>query len=255
MQRIAAQLRLEKYQETEKNISNAIDAIRMSGTNPDGSSKFSVRAAASQYGIPRSTLQGRLNGSQSRKDAHIQEQKLTPAQESLLTEWIKVKGKRGIGMTYKLINESASDICGTRVGESYAERFVNRHRNELKTKMTTSLESCRAQALNRAVVKEFYDILSELRSEFNLKPQNEYNMDEKGVQLGIGGRYTAIIDRDQATVYSIEQGTRDLITVIECVCADGSAIHPVVIFEGKRMNYAWTEQNPCNASYVFYFVN
>jgi hypothetical protein len=80
-----------------------------------------------------------------------------------------------------------------------------------------------------------------------------FNMDEKGVQLGVGGRYMAIIDRDQALVYSVEQGNRDLLTVIECVSAKGVAIRPLVIFPGKNIRTSWGIVNPCNASYALFY--
>jgi hypothetical protein len=34
-------------------------------------------------------------------------------------------------------------------------------------------------------------------------------MDEKGIQLGIGARITAMIDQDQKAVYSIEDRNRE----------------------------------------------
>jgi hypothetical protein len=77
-------------------------------------------------------------------------------------------------------------------------------------------------------------------------------MDEKGIQLGIGARITAMIDRDQQTVYSIEDGNRELVTVIETICADGSVLHPSVIFQGQRQNSEWGRNNPCNARFVLF---
>ena len=78
---------------------------------------------------------------------------------------------------------------------------------------------------------------------------NLYNMDEKGIQLGIGARITAIMDRDQQTAYSIEDGNRELVMVIETICADGSILHPSMIFQGQRQlgNSEWGCNNPCNA--------
>jgi hypothetical protein len=75
-------------------------------------------------------------------------------------------------------------------------------------------------------------------------------MDEKGIQLGIGAKITAMIDRDQKVVYSIEDGNRELVTVIECICADGSILHPSVIFQGLRQNSEWGRNNPCNARFA-----
>ncbi|KAJ7057633.1 hypothetical protein C8F01DRAFT_927532, partial [Mycena amicta] len=62
------------------------------------------------------------------------------------------------------------------------------------------LEECRARALNRTVVKEYFDILQETIAEYNIKPKNIWNMDEKGVQLGDAGKVRVVVDRDQRTV-------------------------------------------------------
>ncbi|KIL55798.1 hypothetical protein M378DRAFT_188648 [Amanita muscaria Koide BX008] len=76
-----------------------------------------------------------------------------------------------------------------------------------------------------------------------------YNMDEKGVQLGIGKRIAALVDRNQKVAQHIEAGDRELVTIIETVCADGSSLVPSVIFQGKRRNLdisvsekGWTDQ-------------
>ena len=82
--------------------------------------------------------------------------------------------------------------------------------------------------------------------DFDIKPENTWNMDEKGVQLGIGAKVSAIVDRDQAAVYSVEDGNRELVTIIEAVCANGTVLIPSVIFQGVRHNLEWgrPENNP-----------
>jgi hypothetical protein len=39
-----------------------------------------------------------------------------------------------------------------------------------------------------------------------------------------------LIDQDQKLAYSIKDGNRELVTVIKAICADGSILHPSVIF-------------------------
>ena len=58
-------------------------------------------------------------------------------------------------------------------------------------------------------------------------------MDEKDVQLGIGKKLTAIVDHDRQSVYSIENRSREMVTVIEYICADGSVLHPKCYLSGK----------------------
>ncbi|KAJ6564963.1 hypothetical protein DFH09DRAFT_840702, partial [Mycena vulgaris] len=62
------------------------------------------------------------------------------------------------------------------------------------------LEECRARALNPTVVHDYFTLLQDTIDRYDIKFKNIYNMDEKGVQLGVGARTHAIIDRDQKTV-------------------------------------------------------
>ena len=84
-------------------------------------------------------------------------------------------------------------------------------------------------------------MLADVINEYSILPENLYNMpvDEKGIQLGIGVRITAMIDRDQKTAYSIEDRNRELVTIIQAICADGSVLHPSIIFQGQRRNLEW----------------
>lgn len=97
----------------------------------------------------------------------------------------------------------------------------------------------------------FYDILEEVVNgkgpDDVIPPENRYNPDEKGVQMGIGARTQVLVDRDQKVVQSTEHGNRDLVTIIETVCADGTSLPPSVIFEGARINMDWGRVNPANA--------
>jgi hypothetical protein len=103
-------------------------------------------------------------------------------------------------------------------------------------KKTTGLEKARAKAMNRHAVNGFFNMLSEVINEYNILPETLYNINEKGLQLGICAKTTAMIDQDQRIAYSIENGNRELVTVIETICADGSILYPSVIFQGVWQN-------------------
>ncbi|KAJ7434112.1 hypothetical protein B0H11DRAFT_2373778, partial [Mycena galericulata] len=62
------------------------------------------------------------------------------------------------------------------------------------------LEECRARALNRTTVHDYFKLLTETVETYDIKPQNIWNMDEKGIQLGVGDRIRALVDRDQKVV-------------------------------------------------------
>jgi hypothetical protein len=233
----------------EERIALAIEAVNASVPASGGKPKLSLRQAAKAYGVPRSTLTDRYNGVGTRQEAHEFQKLLSAAQERILADWAKVQARRGVPILPSSLADHASDIAGQPVGTSWQGRFMERH-PDLKTRWTQSLEQCRANNVNRPTVYKFFDILEELVKEFNIPIENIYNMDEKGVQLGVGKRVAAIVDRSQKNVYNLENGNRELVTIIETVCADGFALQPTVIFEGKRVNLGWTKSNPCHARSV-----
>jgi hypothetical protein len=69
----------------------------------------------------------------------------------------------------------------------------------------------------------------------------------QGIQLDIADKTRVLVDRDQKVVRKIESGNRELVTIIEAISADGSALHPSVVFQGQRRDLRWGEDNPCNA--------
>ena len=254
---------LDKSQEERMQL--ALAAIQGSGTKANGDPNYSVRQAAKDFNIPRTSISRRLKGTllhcyvfvllsfceggKTRQEAHVNEQLLTAAQEEILVKWIKVQGRRGIPLTYATVALYVGEISGQQVGVSWPKRFLRRH-PDLKIKKTQGLETARAKALNQFVVGDFFNMLDKLIKEYNIAPENLYNMDEKGVQLGIGAKVAVLVDSDQKTAYSIEDGNRELVTVIEAICADGSTVHPAVIFQAKRRNAEWGRNNLLNARYV-----
>ena len=61
-------------------------------------------------------------------------------------------------------------------------------------KKTIGLEKACVKALNQFAVDGFFDMLMNIIEEYEITPGNIYNMDEKGIQLGIGARITVMID-------------------------------------------------------------
>jgi hypothetical protein len=80
-----------------------------------------------------------------------------------------------------------------------------------------------------------------------------FSLVSKGIQLGVADKIRVLVDRDQKVVQKIESGNRDLVTIIECISATGVALHPSVVFQGKRRDLRWGEDNPCDARSAIVF--
>ncbi|KAK2739877.1 transposase [Colletotrichum kahawae] len=69
-------------QYTEDEVSQALEAIEAGA---------SLRKASSQYGVPRTTLQSRIHGTQAGDIAFSDQQRLSLSQESHLSEWVNLR--------------------------------------------------------------------------------------------------------------------------------------------------------------------
>ena len=72
-------------------------------------------------------------------------------------------------------------------------------------------------------------------------------MDEKGYQCGGGRKRSSkkfFMSRNKATHYKAKSANLELITVIECICTDGSSLLPDFVFSGKEFCPEWFEVDP-----------
>lgn len=224
----------------------AIDMIKQNGFKASGKPKCSFREAAEMFRLSKTTLTERFKGRGTPQGCHKHEQKLDDASQDTLVEWIKECGHRNIPLHPSAVAAHAKAISGVEIGMCWVQRFRKSH-PELRAQWATGMEQCRAQALNPATTSDLYVKANELIEKYEIEAKNLYNMDEKGCQQGVGGKVHVLVDRDQKNVQQVEDGNRELITVIECICADGLAIRPSVVFKGNRRNLEWGNDNPCNA--------
>jgi len=75
--------------------------------------------------------------------------------------------------------------------------------------------------------------------EHDVSPQNVYNMDESGFAIGSTQGACVIIDSRIRSQFQARPGRQEWVTVIECICGDGTVIPPLVIFRGANLNTEW----------------
>lgn len=243
-----------KHSVEEENLKMAIAAIYCSGSNPiSGRYCLPIKDAAILYNVCRHKLGRRLRGIgvSSRAKAHHGDMLLTWSQEETLKIWLKAMARRSIPWTRSLLFQKAELIAGKPVGKCWVSRFIKRN-PDIKTMRTSPIDANRCQALNQTSVNGFYDALYDLVRTFKIKHHNIYNVDEKGIQMGVVGRQTALVDRNQKTVSLKQDGNKELATIIECVAADGKALQPLVIMKGMRVNPLWGHRNEIHARYVLF---
>ncbi|KAJ3765278.1 hypothetical protein FB446DRAFT_655506 [Lentinula raphanica] len=131
------------------------------------------------------------------------------------------------------------------VSDSWIRRFRIRHCQVVKTARGSGLDPKRAQVFNSHTVNAYFNELGKVLKEQEVPWENIYNMDEKGVQMG-GGRKNSqrkyFFARKDNKMYHQHSDDLQLITIIDCICADGTApISLAFVFPGLKMFKEWTE--------------
>jgi hypothetical protein len=109
------------------------------------------------------------------------------------------------------------------------------------------MERVRASADSHMKYEAYFTYILSKVEEYSILPEQTYNMDEKGIALGMMNASTRIFSRkqwDRKQVRApIHDGSREWITILACICADGSALPPALIYQSDASNVqsSWVE--------------
>jgi len=97
----------------------------------------------------------------------------------------------------------------------------------------------------------YFSLLQQKINQYSIKSRYTYNIDEKGFLLGITTRSKRIFSRQEyerkAVRQAIQDGNREWISLLACICADGSALDLSLIYEAglEGLLLGWVEDiNP-----------
>ena len=117
------------------------------------------------------------------------------------------------------------------------EGFLRRNPS-IRTIHGKKIESARLTNANTKAIQDFFRHLDEptIRA---IPPQHRYNMDESGIMegLGINGLVVGASELRQAYIKESKRGC--WMTFVECISAQGHALNPLVILNGKSIQQQW----------------
>jgi len=226
----------------EERFNLAIQAIQLSQVP-------SIRAAAALYDVPETTLKDRLRGRVARKDAQINNRKLSPTEEQALLQRIASMDERGMPPTLPFIRRMADLLLSERipdssVGKHWITRFVDRH-DEIMSKFLRKYDYQRAKCEDPAMLKAWFERVQATIAKYGIVPEDIYNFDETGFQMGVIATAKVVTQtrhgfrRKKGRPMVTQPGNRAFVTVIEGINASGWALPPMVIFEGKVHQSTW----------------
>jgi hypothetical protein len=224
---------------TEEDLRKALNQYW--ALDPDNCFRAVSKIAVS-CGVPRQTLDNRIKGKHKpAQKSQASKQLLSEAEEDVLVDWIKYRSETARPLSRRTLTKKVSQSCGKTVGKRWYLRFIARH-PEIRLGKPSGLDPKRAQCFNRAIIDDHFCQLGEVLDAKGIPWANVYNMDEKGCQRGGGRRMQAIkylIPRNRRPRYKLRSANLELVTIIECVSADGESLPPGFIFPGKEFHPEW----------------
>ena len=90
------------------------------------------------------------------------------------------------------------------------------------------------------MLKKWFDAFyEEVETDPEVLRENVYNMDESGFCIGTIKAGRVIINASIRSKLQAQPGRQEWVTVVECICVDGTMISPLVIFKGEMLSTAW----------------
>ena len=80
-------------------------------------------------------------------------------------------------------------------------------------------------------------------AEYKILPENEYNIDESGYAIGEIEATKCIINVNIRQQFQSKPGRQEWVTSVECICTDGKALPPLIIFKGTKLSTRWVNGN------------
>ena len=214
----------------------------------------SVYHAAKILKISETTLRERFNGRQSPQHAHESQQILSDSEEKALAKWITTLTLTGLPPSYSAIKNMVDAIRARRaasvntpsmqlvsyspLGKRWVSRFITRHRF-LKSVYARRIDANRADQSKREVIERWFNVVAQVFAEYDIDLENVYDMDESGFNVGIIQVGRRVMDSRCNVNYRKQPGRHEWVTVLECICADGTPISPLVIFKGEKLISEW----------------
>jgi hypothetical protein len=236
--------RSRKSAELEIQMAQALDAIKKKEV-------ASLYATSIAYGVSYMTLSRRIKGGSSHAQGHESSQLLSEVEENVLQLWCTRLSTSGRPVTHQTIRELAWEILTHRVasvntdgmqlitpppiGQDWVKWFIKRHPH-LKTKCAVRIDLSRWKDTTAESVHEWFDAFEAANREYNFELQDIYNMDGTGFGIGTSQCSHVVIDTSLRTRFKSEPGRQEWVTALECICADGSSLSPLIIMKAENVS-------------------
>lgn len=151
----------------------------------------------------------------------------------------KLRQRRVIGVN----DQSIQLVTYKPLGQEWVSNFIER-RSELQTVTGHAIEKSRIEGTTAEVLRQWFHACQlEIFDDPNIRIENVYNFDETGFSIGTIKAGRVVIDYRVKNNYRAQPGRQEWVSVLECICADGTSISPYIIFKGQNINAKWIPIN------------
>jgi hypothetical protein len=128
------------------------------------------------------------------------------------------------------------------LGINWVQKWLNRY-PQLKSKYIPPLDKQRAMAQDAEIVRYYFQLFADTKDEYKVEWADIYNMDEKGVMMGVIGEEKVIVNALEKgnKSYIIQDGSREWATLLSCISGDGRYSSLYAIFKGIKYNLQWLD--------------
>jgi hypothetical protein len=201
-----------------------------------------------KFGVSRKKLSRRINGLPSRFTRPPTNRVLSADQEKALFLWIEYLDNIGAPPTAQQIEESANyllskDFTGSgearRVGQGWVYRYIRRLPEKYHRIIQKPQEVDRTAAEHYGEIERWFINLKLIIEELGILPRNLYNFDETGFIVGQGKKEAVVTAYPKTSKRVSSLSSRESVTVVECINAEGKIIPPLLIPKGEKHMEEW----------------
>ncbi|KAL2887357.1 hypothetical protein HOO65_050478 [Ceratocystis lukuohia] len=224
----------------EKNIVLAIQALR---NDP----KLRIYPTAKKYKVPPSTLYDRYHGKPFRGDLISNSRKLSDPEEQIIIEYIIDLDSRGFPPRLRSVEEMANRLLAHRdtspVSKRWACNFIKRQ-PDLKKHFDHSHVRHKAKSSDPAPIRDWFRLVENTIEKYGIELVDIYNFDGTGFMMGmIASRMVITGAEGRRKAKSIQLESREWITVIQAINAEGCAIPPFIVVASQDHIANWHQES------------
>ena len=204
-------------------------------------SGMSVRKAAAEFNVPKSSLSDRVTGRVKPGSTWGKKSKLSSNDEVALLKAATTRADKGVGFTkgnflryVGIFADQKGNAFKRGVPSDMWWRRLKARHADFSLRSTEATGANRHDAMTRSRLNSYFSDLKGVLDtfDFHSHPERVWNMDETGVQM-THKPHKVLATKGTKTVHGKASVSRETITVIACGNAAGQAISPYFIMPGK----------------------